>query len=87
MNIIRFILSAIFNLFLGIVGPALLVSQLTGSDAVSVDGSNINVGFQLDAFGILAWVVLVFLYFFVAKKLLGKTVGGKLADIITFRKD
>lgn len=68
----------IANFLIGIVGTLLLVSQLTSGKSVSGTG----VGFRLEGFGLILWVVVVVLYFVLAKKYWKKTVGGKIADLI-----
>ncbi len=50
----------------------LLISQLTSGKSVSGTG----VGFKLDGTGLILWVIVLVAYFFLAKKFLGKTIGG-----------
>lgn len=72
------ILTYVVNFFLGGVGSMLLVSQLTSGKSVSGSG----VGFKLDGTGMILWVVVLVAYFFLAKKFWGKTVGGKIVDLV-----
>lgn len=60
----------------------MLISQLTSGKSVSGSG----VGFKLDGTGFILWVVVLAAYFFLAKKFLGKTIGGKIADVIIGKK-
>lgn len=60
----------------------LLISQLTSGKSVSGTG----IGFKLDGMGLILWVVVLVAYFFLAKKFLGKTVGGKIVDSIIGKK-
>ena len=76
------IITYIINFFVGVVGSMLLVSQLTSGKSVSGTG----VGFKLEGVGLILWVVVLVAYFLVAKKFLGKTLGGKVADSLVGKK-
>lgn len=77
------LLTVVLNFLIGVVGIAVLITQLTSGEGVKSEGGTTSVGFQLDTFGIIAWVVGIVLYFWLAKKYLGKTVGAKLLDLVT----
>jgi len=85
MGFLRFLIAFFINLLAGIILPALIVTQLTGKNAI-VTGQEVGINFSLDTFGIIAWFILVLLYFFGSKYFLGKNPGRKLADLLIGKK-
>lgn len=77
------VLTYIFNFLIGIVGIMFLVSRFDTGRGVSATGSGVSVGVGLTFTGFIIWLVVVLVYFFGAKKLWGKTVGGLLASKLT----
>ncbi|MDP3973763.1 MAG: hypothetical protein Q8P92_02935 [Candidatus Daviesbacteria bacterium] len=80
------VLTYVLNFLIGIVGTMLLVSQLTSGRGISTATGRVSVGVGLDMTGFIIWVVIVLVYFFGAKKLWGKTVGGLLVDMVMGKK-
>jgi hypothetical protein len=83
---LNILITWVINFFLGIIGSMFIVSQILSGKSVSTSSGKVNVGFQLDTFGLIAWVVVILVYFVGAKKIWGKTVGGILADKIGGKK-
>lgn len=75
-------LTVIFNILLGVLGTALLTTQIMTGESISATGLSL----QLKNEGLILWVVLLVVYFFGAKKLWGKTPGGLLTDKILGKK-
>ena len=78
----------ILNFLIGIIGTMLLISGITGNGA-GVTGATTNSAsfkFGLDLTGSIIWVVVVLVYFFGAKKVWGKTVGGLILDALMGKK-
>lgn len=76
------ILTVVFNFILGVLGTALLTTQIMTGKSISSEG----ISFQLKNEGLILWLVLLVVYFFGAKKLWGKTPGGLLTDKIMGKK-
>lgn len=75
------------NFLIGIVGTAILVTKLTGrGEGVAATGNSASVRVNMDMTGVIVWVVIVAVYFFGAKKLWGKTVGGLIVDTVMGKK-
>jgi len=85
VGIIRFFVSFITNLVLGFIIPAVIITQLSGKQAV-VTGQQVGLSFKLDTFGILALIIFIILYNFVSKKYLGQSLGSKIANLLTRHK-
>lgn len=68
----------VINFILGIIVTSYIIGKLGGgSEAVSTSqGVSIN----LSGMGFVIWIVVVIAYFYGAKKLWGKTVGGLIMD-------
>ena len=84
-RILRFLITIGINFGVGIIGMSLVVTQLSGMHAlIGSLGSKKQIGFdvKLDLSGIVAWLILIFLYFYAAKTYLGKSFGGKIADLL-----
>ena len=65
----------------------ILISKLTGKgDGIAATGTSASVKVGLDLTGFIIWVVVIAVYFFVAKKLWGKTVGGLIIDAVMGKK-
>lgn len=79
------ILSVVFNLLLGVLGTAILASQISSGQSV-----NFNDGFKLNLrlynFGLILYIVFLVGYFWGAKKYLGKSVGALLTEKILGKK-
>ena len=79
------ILTIVLNTLLGVLGTALLASQISSGQSISfVDGINFNL--RLYNFGLILYLVFIALYFFGAKKYWGKTPGALLAKKILGKK-
>ncbi len=75
------------NFLIGIVGTAILITKLAGrGEGIAATGSSASVRVNMDMTGIIIWVVIIAVYFFGAKKLWGKTIGGLIADKLTGKK-
>lgn len=78
-------LTWVFNFFLGVIGTALLASQISSGKSISFeDGIQFNL--SLYNMGLVLYLVLLIVYFWGAKKYLGKSVGGLLTDKILGKK-
>lgn len=77
------VLTYVFNFLIGIIGIMFLVSRFDTGRGISATESGVRVGVGLTLTGFIIWLVLVLVYFFGAKKLWGKTVGGLLASKLT----
>lgn len=75
-------LTVIFNFLLGVLGMALLSTQILAGKSISSSGMSL----QLKNEGLILWLVLMVVYFIGAKKLWGKTVGGIITDKLTGKK-
>lgn len=82
MIILGTTLTVIFNVLLGVIGTALLTTQIMTGKSIGSDG----LSFSLKNEGLILWVVLLVAYFFGSKKLWGKTVGGLLTEKLLGRK-
>lgn len=76
------VLTVIFNFLLGVLGMALLTTQIMTGKSISTTGLSL----QLKNEGLILWLVLMVVYFVGAKKLWGKTIGGLLTDKLTGKK-
>ena len=75
-------LTVIFNFFLGVLGTALLTTQITTGKSISSTGLSLSLKNE----GLILWLVLLVVYFWGAKKFWGKTVGGLLTDKLLGKK-
>ena len=75
-------LTVIFNFLLGVLGTALLTTQITTGKSISSTGLSLSLKNE----GLILWLVLLVVYFWGAKKFLGKTVGGLLVDKLMGKK-
>lgn len=79
------ILTWVFNFFLGILGTAIVASQISSGQGISFeDGIKLNL--RLYNMGLVLYLVLLVGYFWGAKKYLGKTAGGLITDKILGKK-
>lgn len=84
---LKTILTLILNFLIGIVGTAILLTKITGrGEGVSATGSSASFSVNLDITGFIIWIVVIAVYFFGAKKLWGKTVGGIIVDSLMGKK-
>lgn len=86
MTKLGLILTWVFNFILGIIGTALLASQISTGRSISMVDGNLDFHLGLQNMGLILFIVFIAVYFWGAKKLWGKTVGGLLADKLTGRK-
>ncbi len=82
MIILGILLTVIFNFLLGVLGTALLTTQIMTGKSISATGLSL----QLKNEGLILWVVLLVVYFWGAKKFWGKTPGGLLTDKLIGKK-
>lgn len=80
------ILTWIFNFFLGFFGTALLASQISTGRSIGMVDGNLDIHLGLQNLGLLLFVIFLIAYFWGAKKLWGKTIGGLLTDKILAKK-
>lgn len=81
------ILVWILNFLIGIVGTAIFLTKITGrGEGVAATGSSASFNVNLDMTGLIIWLVVIAVYFFGAKKLWGKTVGGVIVDAVMGKK-
>ena len=79
------ILTVIFNIILGLLGMAIVASQISSGQSISFqDGFRLSL--KIYNMGLILYLVLLVAYFWGAKKLWGKTVGGLLTDKLTGKK-
>lgn len=76
------VLTWVFNIILGVLGTALLTTQITTGKSISSTGLSLSLKNE----GLILWLVLLVVYFWGAKKLWGKTPGGLLTDRLTGKK-
>ncbi|MBI2601073.1 hypothetical protein HYW42_03905 [Candidatus Daviesbacteria bacterium] len=76
------VLTVIFNILLGVLGTAILTTQIMTGKSLSSTGLSL----QLKDTGLILWIVLLVVYFWGAKKLWGKTVGGLITNKLTGKK-
>lgn len=75
------------NFVIGVVGTAVLLTKLTGrGEGVAATGESASVNINLDMTGFVVWIAVVTVYFFGAKKLWGKTIGGLLVNAVMGKK-
>lgn len=82
----RTVLTYVLNFFIGIIGPMFLISSLTTGRGVSSIESGVRVGVGLTMSGTIIWLIVVLGYFFGARKLWGRTVGGLIVDAVMGKK-
>lgn len=75
-------LTVIFNILLGVLGTALLTTQIMTGKSISTTGLSL----QLKNEGLILWIVLLVVYFWGAKRLWGKTVGGLITAKLLAKK-
>lgn len=75
----------VFNFVLGIIGTALIASQISSGKSISFEN---GIQFHLNIYnmGLILYIVLIAVYFWGAKRMWGKTPGGLLADKLTSKK-
>lgn len=78
-------LTWVFNFILGIVGTALLASQISSGKSISFE-NGIQFNLRLYNMGLILYQIFIVAYFWGAKKFLSKTIGGLLADKLTGKK-
>lgn len=79
------VLTYVFNIVLGVLGMAIIASQISSGQGISFeDGIKLNL--RLYNMGLVLYLVLLVGYFWGVKKYLGKTAGGLLADKITGKR-
>lgn len=77
----------ILNFVIGIVGTAILITKLTGrGEGIAATGSSASFKVNMDMTGFIIWIVIIVAYFFISKKMWGKTVGGFIADAVMGKK-
>lgn len=77
----------VLNFIIGIIGTSILITKVMGTGkGVAATSNSASVGIKLDTTGLIIWAVVVLVYFFGAKKLWGKTVGGLIADAVMGKK-
>lgn len=79
------LLTWVLNLVLGIFGTALLASQISSGKSVSFE-DGIQFSLRLYNAGLILYFVFIVVYFWGAKKLWGKTVGGLIIDKLLGKK-
>ena len=78
-------LTYIFNIILGVLGMAIVASQISSGQSISFqDGFHLSL--KIYNMGLILYLILLIAYFWGAKKYLGKTVGGLLTDKILGKK-
>lgn len=80
------ILTWVINFFLGVIGTALLASQISTGKSISMVNGSWDIHFGLQNMGLLLFIVFIVVYFWGSKKLWGKTVGGLLTDKLMGKK-
>lgn len=77
----------LLNFLIGIIGTAILITKLTGrGEGIAATDSSASFRINMDMTGIIIWVIIIAVYFFGAKKLWGKTVGGLIVDTVMGKK-
>lgn len=75
----------VLNFVLGIIGMALVASQISSGKSISFD-NGLQLSLNLRNMGLVLYVILIVIYFWGVKKFLGKTVGGLLTDKLLKKK-
>jgi len=81
----RTILIWVFNFLLGVIGMALLASQISSGKSVSFE-NGIQFSLSLYNLGLILYLIFIIAYFWGAKKLWGKTIGALLTEKILSKK-
>ncbi len=76
------LLTWVFNIILGVLGTALLTTQIMTGKSIGATGLSLSLKNE----GLILWLVLLVVYFFGAKKFWGKTPGGLLTNKLTGKK-
>lgn len=77
----------VLNFIIGIVGTAILVTKLTGrGEGIAATSNSASFKVNMDMTGFIIWIVIIVAYFFISKKMWGKTVGGFIADAVMGKK-
>lgn len=63
---------------IGIIAIAWVIAKLAGSGGADTGGEGVSI--NLNGVGFIIWIVVLVVYFYGAKKLWGKTVGGLIMD-------
>lgn len=79
-------LTWVFNFLLGILGTALLASQISSGKSIVFENGAPGLSLSLYNMGLVLYLVLIVAYFWGAKKFWGKTVGGLITDKILGKK-
>lgn len=80
------ILTWVFNFLLGVIGTALLASQISTGKSISMVNGKWDIHFGLQNMGLVLFIIFIAVYFWGAKKLWGKTIGGLLTAKILGKK-
>ena len=76
----------VLNFVLGIIVTALLASQISSGQSISFeDGIRLNL--KLYNMGLILYVIFIVAYFWGAKKVWGKTVGGLMTEKFLGKKN
>lgn len=76
----------VLNFVLGIIGTALLASQISTGKSISMVDGKWDIHFGLQNMGLVLFIVFIAAYFWGAKKLWGKTPGALLTEKILGKK-
>lgn len=79
-------LTWVFNFLLGILGTALVASQISSGKSIVFENGAPGLSLSLYNMGLILYLVLIVAYFWGAKKFLGKTIGGLITDKILGKK-
>lgn len=80
------LLTWIFNFILGILGTAILASQISSGKSIIFENGAPGLSLSLYNTGLILYLVLIVAYFWGAKRLWGKTVGGLLTNKLLGKK-
>lgn len=83
---LKTILTWILNFILGIIGTAILASQISSGKSIVFENGAPGLSLSLYNMGLILYLILIVAYFFGAKKLWGKTIGGLLTEKILGKK-
>ncbi len=75
----------VLNFILGIIVTALLASQISSGKSISFE-NGIQFNLRLYNMGLILYLVFIVAYFFGAKKLWGKTIGGLITNKLMGKK-
>ncbi len=59
---------------------AWVIGKFTGDSETVTNGSNSTVNINLNGVGLIVWIIVLVIYFYGARKLWGKTVGGLIME-------